>query len=139
PLTTPGEAGAGEGRSRCLRWSSGSPPRAEWRVVARHGDAEPLAERGDVGPVRRVDLVAGVTSHQPLGRDAVHRAVLDRPLAAQRAGGILIPVLRRTVGPASVLVERNHVEVDLAPGVVAQNEIPGPRVGTRHRLIPATV
>ena len=47
----------------------------------------------------------------------------------------MIPVLRRTVDPASVLVEHDHVEVDLEPGIVAQNEIPGPRVGTRNRFV----
>ena len=51
----------------------------------------------------------------------------------------MLPVLSRPVDPASVLVEHDDVEVDLVPGVVAQDEIPDARVGTRHRRVSTTL
>src|SRR5437879_2191649 len=111
----------------------------EAQVLAGDRDAEALAQRGDVGPVGRAELVAGVESHQPLRRDAVHSAALHRALPGQRLGGIVLPVLRRPVETACVLVKHDDVEVDLAPGIVAQDEVPGAGVGTGHGCIPATL
>src|SRR5437660_2720641 len=97
----------------------------EAQVLAGDRDAKAFAQRGDVGPVGRAELVAGVESHQPLRCDAVHSAALHGALPGQRLGGIVLSVLRRPVEPASVLVKRDDVEVDLAPGVIAQDEVPG--------------
>src|SRR5215831_17211476 len=99
---------------------------AKARVVARHDEAEPLAQCRDVGPVRLVHRIAGVKSYEPLRRYAAHHAALDRTLAPQRLGRVVLAVGCRSVDPAAMLVEHHDVEVDLMSGVVTQHEVPLP-------------
>jgi hypothetical protein len=101
-------------------------------VLAGDRDAEALAQRRHVGSVSCVYFVAGVEPDQPLRRDAGHGAPVDRADSGQGLGEVGLPVVRRSVDTASMLVEHDDVEVDLVPGVVAQDEVPGSGVGARY-------
>src|SRR5690349_6559642 len=102
-------------------------------------NAKARAERRHVGPVGRIDRVAGVESYEPFGCDAGHGAPVHNPLPCQGLGGKVVRGPRRTVTAAAAFVEHDHVEVNLMPGGIAKNEIPGTGVRTRNRCVSATL
>src|SRR5467141_2977672 len=112
---------------------------AESEVLPRDWDAKARAERRHVSPVRRINLIAGVESHQPFGRNAVHGPAVHGALPCEGLGGIAVFRPRRTIQAATAFVAYDDVKVDLATGMVPKNEIPRAGVRTRHRRVTATL
>jgi hypothetical protein len=48
---------------------------------------------------------------------------LHYALTSKRLGGIMLPVLCRSVDTAALFIEDDHVEVDLSPGVVISESL----------------
>src|SRR5262245_4874331 len=72
---------------------------------------------------------------QPLGRGALHCAAADSSGAGKSLGRIKLTVLWRAVDAASILIEDDDVEVDLAPSAVTHDEVAGAGVWPENRRI----